>query len=82
MIEELDIPKTHDAIEGVPGPSASAYLAGHDEIARFLAQAYHEGRMHHALLFEDRRALARQRSPFIWRGICSLSATGTRLPKR
>ncbi|AIB20820.1 DNA polymerase III, delta' subunit [Brucella suis 06-988-1656] len=59
MIEELDIPKTHDAIEGVPGPSASAYLAGHDEIARFLAQAYHEGRMHHALLFEGPQGIGK-----------------------
>lgn len=52
MIVELDVPKAHDSIEGVAEPSASEYVTGHSEIAAFLAQAYREGRMHHALLFE------------------------------
>ncbi|WP_273792951.1 DNA polymerase III subunit delta' [Brucella anthropi] len=52
MIEELDVPKAYDSIEGVPAPSASDYVAGHQEISNFLAQTYREGRMHHALLFE------------------------------
>lgn len=59
MIEELDIPNAHDSIEGVPGPSASDYLTGHDEIADFLAQAYREGRMHHALLFEGAQGIGK-----------------------
>ncbi|MFD1197239.1 DNA polymerase III subunit delta' [Brucella gallinifaecis] len=59
MIEELDVPKTHDSIDGVPEPSASDYLTGHDEIAAFLAQAYHEGRMHHALLFEGEQGIGK-----------------------
>lgn len=59
MIDELDIPKAHDSIEGVPEPAASAYLTGHDEIAGFLAQAYREGRMHHALLFEGEQGIGK-----------------------
>lgn len=59
MIEELDIPKAHDSIEGVAEPSASDYLTGHEEIAAFLAQAYREGRMHHALLFEGEQGIGK-----------------------
>ncbi|KAB2773161.1 DNA polymerase III subunit delta' [Ochrobactrum sp. WV_118_8] len=59
MIEELDVPKAHDSIEGVPEPSASDYVAGHREISDFLAQAYREGRMHHALLFEGAQGIGK-----------------------
>lgn len=59
MIEGLEIPKAHDSIEGVAGPSASDYITGHDEIAAFLAQAYREGRMHHALLFEGPQGIGK-----------------------
>lgn len=59
MIEELDVPKAHDSIEGVVEPSASDYLTGHGEIAAFLAQAYREGRMHHALLFEGEQGIGK-----------------------
>ena len=59
MIEELDVPKAHDSIEGVPEPSASDYLTGHGEIASFLAHAYREGRMHHALLFEGEQGIGK-----------------------
>ncbi|MBQ0708430.1 MULTISPECIES: DNA polymerase III subunit delta' [unclassified Ochrobactrum] len=59
MIEELDIPKAHDSIEGVPEPSASDYVTGHREIGDFLAQAYREGRMHHALLFEGAQGIGK-----------------------
>lgn len=52
MIDDLEVPKTHDSIEGVPEPSANSYLTGHKEITDFLCQAYQKGRMHHALLFE------------------------------
>lgn len=59
MIEELDVPKAHDSIEGIAEPSAGYYLTGHDEIATFLAQAYREGRMHHALLFEGEQGIGK-----------------------
>lgn len=59
MIEELDVPKAHDSIEGVAEPSASDYLTGHGEIVAFLAQAYREGRMHHALLFEGAQGVGK-----------------------
>ena len=59
MIEELDIPNAHDSIEGVPEPSANDYIAGHQEISDFLAHAYREGRMHHALLFEGEQGIGK-----------------------
>ena len=48
----LDVPATHDAIDGVPAPSANPVLFGHAGIRSFLAQAYQSGHMHHALLLE------------------------------
>jgi DNA polymerase III subunit delta' len=48
----LDVPATHDAIDGVPAPSANPALFGHAGIKSFLAQAYQSGQMHHALLLE------------------------------
>ncbi len=59
MIEELDVPKTHDSIEGVAEPSANDLLVGHDEVTRFLAKAYREGRMHHALLLEGEQGIGK-----------------------
>jgi DNA polymerase-3 subunit delta' len=59
VIEELDVPKAHDSIEGVAEPSASDFLTGHSEIAAFLAQAYREDRMHHALLFEGEQGIGK-----------------------
>lgn len=52
MIEDLETPKAHDSIEGLVEPAANAYLTGHEDVGSFLAQAYRDGRMHHALLFE------------------------------
>ncbi|WP_027233285.1 DNA polymerase III subunit delta' [Phyllobacterium sp. UNC302MFCol5.2] len=48
----LDVPATHDTIDGVPSPSANSALFGHEVIRSFLAQAYQSGHMHHALLLE------------------------------
>jgi DNA polymerase III subunit delta' len=48
----LDVPATHDAIDGIPAPSANPALFGHAGIRSFLAQAYQSGQMHHALLLE------------------------------
>jgi len=48
----LDVPATHDAIDGVPPPSANPALFGHEGIRSFLAQSYRSGHMHHALLLE------------------------------
>ncbi|QND52896.1 DNA polymerase III subunit delta' [Phyllobacterium sp. 628] len=48
----LDVPATHDSIDGIPAPSANPALFGHMAIRAFLAQAYQSGHMHHALLLE------------------------------
>ncbi|PRD42202.1 DNA polymerase III subunit delta' [Phyllobacterium phragmitis] len=59
MIHELATQETHDTIDGVPAPSANAFLAGHEEIRAFLARAYRSGKMHHALLFEGPRGVGK-----------------------
>lgn len=46
------VPVTHDAIDGVPAPSANSALFGHSAVRSFLAQSYQSGQMHHALLLE------------------------------
>lgn len=48
----LDVPATHDAIDGIPAPSANPALIGHTGVRSFLAKAYQSGHMHHALLLE------------------------------
>ncbi|RCS24294.1 DNA polymerase III subunit delta' [Phyllobacterium salinisoli] len=59
MINELAVQDTHDTIDGVPAPSANAFLAGHEEIRAFLARTYRTGKMHHALLFEGPRGVGK-----------------------
>lgn len=59
MIDDLSVPKSHDAIENVPEPAASDFVTGHEGIAAFLAQAYHDGRMHHALLLEGPQGIGK-----------------------
>ncbi len=55
----LDVPATHDAIDGVPAPSANPALFGHAGIRSFLAQAYQSGHMHHALLLEGPQGIGK-----------------------
>lgn len=55
----LDVPTAHDAIDGVPSPSANPALFGHAGIRTFLAQAYQSGQMHHALLLEGPQGIGK-----------------------
>jgi len=55
----LDVPATHDTIDGVPAPSANPALFGHTGIRSFLAQSYQSGQMHHALLLEGAQGVGK-----------------------
>ena len=55
----LDVPATHDTIDGVPAPSANPALFGHAGIRSFLAQSYQSGQMHHALLLEGAQGVGK-----------------------
>jgi DNA polymerase-3 subunit delta' len=55
----LDVPATHDSIDGIPAPSANPALFGHAGIRSFLAQAYQSGQMHHALLLEGQQGVGK-----------------------
>ncbi len=82
MIDELDIPRTHDGIEGVPEPSANAFLAGHEAVAAFLAQAWRERRMHHALLFEGPQGVGKATLAFHLAGHMLAHGDRTQAPER
>ncbi|MBZ9654832.1 DNA polymerase III subunit delta' [Phyllobacterium lublinensis] len=55
----LDVPATHDTIDGIPAPSANPQIFGHAGIRAFLAQAYQSGHMHHALLLEGPQGIGK-----------------------
>lgn len=50
--ESVSVPVAHDTIDGLLPPAANPVVIGHDETRHFLAHAWREGHLHHALLFE------------------------------
>ncbi|WP_439272280.1 DNA polymerase III subunit delta' [Pseudochrobactrum sp. HB0163] len=54
----------YDEIYGVAAPNASVFLTGHEEIRHFLAQAYKQSQMHHALLFEGMQGIGKATTGF------------------
>lgn len=44
--------ESHDTLPGVPAPSETVRVFGHDEQLAFLCKAWASGKMHHALLFD------------------------------
>ncbi len=55
---------TYDEIDGVAAPNAAVFLTAHEDVRAFLAQAYQEGRMHHALLFEGAQGIGKATTGF------------------
>ncbi|WOC14634.1 DNA polymerase III subunit delta' [Pseudochrobactrum sp. MP213Fo] len=55
---------SYDEIHGVTPPNASTFLTAHEDIRSFLGQAYQEGRMHHALLFEGLQGIGKATTAF------------------
>ncbi|TJV46323.1 MAG: DNA polymerase III subunit delta', partial [Mesorhizobium sp.] len=51
MIFERIAPEQHDTLDGVPEPSETPRLVGHDQAANMLASAYRSGKLPHALIF-------------------------------
>lgn len=54
----------YDEIFGVSAPNTSSFLTAHEDVRSFLAQAYQEGRMHHALLFEGLQGVGKATTAF------------------
>lgn len=54
----------HDDIDGVAPPQINDFITGHTDIREFLGQAYQEGRMHHALLFEGPQGIGKATTAF------------------
>ncbi|HWD13319.1 DNA polymerase III subunit delta' [Pseudochrobactrum sp. sp1633] len=55
---------TYDEIQGVAAPNVASFLTAHEDVRGFLAQAYQEGRMHHALLFEGLQGIGKATTGF------------------
>lgn len=51
MIFERIAPAQHDTLDGVPEPSETPRLVGHQQAANMLASAYRAGKLPHALIF-------------------------------
>ncbi|ESZ70735.1 MULTISPECIES: DNA polymerase III subunit delta' [unclassified Mesorhizobium] len=51
MIFERIAPEQHDTLDGVPEPSETLRLVGHEQAAAMLAAAYRSGKLPHALIF-------------------------------
>ena len=51
MIFERIAPEQHDTLDGVPEPSETPRLVGHEQAANMLASAYRAGKLPHALIF-------------------------------
>ncbi len=51
MIFEPIAPEQHDTLDGVPEPSETPRLIGHQQAANMLASAYRAGKLPHALIF-------------------------------
>jgi DNA polymerase-3 subunit delta' len=51
MIFERIAPEQHDTLDGVPEPSETLRLVGHEQAAAMLASAYRSGKLPHALIF-------------------------------
>ena len=51
-MQALDLPEQHDTLHGVKAPVETVALCGHGIQTARIAQAYRQGRLHHALLLE------------------------------
>ena len=55
----LDLPEQHDTLHGINAPVETAQLFGHATQAAHIAQAYGQGRLHHALLLEGHAGIGK-----------------------
>lgn len=55
---------TYDAIDGVASPNEARFLTAHEDVRTFLAHAYKQGQMHHALLFEGLQGIGKATTGF------------------
>ncbi len=60
----LDIPASHDDLDGVPPPAATTTLFGHRSEFAELASAEAAGRLHHAWLFQGPRGVGKATTAF------------------
>ncbi|MDM7852716.1 DNA polymerase III subunit delta' [Pseudochrobactrum kiredjianiae] len=72
---------TYDAIDGVLSPNTTSFLTAHEDVRTFLAQAYHEGRMHHALLFEGLQGIGKATTGFHLAGHMLQHSDGSSAPQ-
>jgi DNA polymerase-3 subunit delta' len=52
-------PASHDSLEGIPDPSETLQVFGHDEIADALLRAHASGKLHHAIILAGPRGIGK-----------------------
>ncbi|WP_193178228.1 DNA polymerase III subunit delta' [Oricola nitratireducens] len=55
----IDVPETHDALEGITPPQLSVSVQGHSGELEFLAESIAHDKLHHALIFEGERGIGK-----------------------
>lgn len=58
-MSQYGAPEQFDSLDGVPDPSETVTVHGHEGQARFLASAYRSGKLPHALLFGGPRGIGK-----------------------
>lgn len=68
MIEEMEIKKKNDEIEGVKGKQEREYMEGNEEIESFMEKEYNEGRMKNELMLEGKKGIGKEKIEFNMEG--------------
>lgn len=60
----IEVPATHDALEGIAPPQLTPRLHGHAREIEFLTEAIESGKLHHAMIFEGERGIGKATAAF------------------
>ncbi|WP_223477784.1 DNA polymerase III subunit delta' [Oricola indica] len=60
----IEVPETHDTLEGINPPQLTKTLHGHPREQEFLSAAVASGKLHHAMIFEGERGIGKATAAF------------------
>lgn len=60
----IEVPETHDTLEGINPPQLTTVLHGHPRELEFLSGAVESGKLHHAMIFEGERGIGKATTAF------------------
>jgi DNA polymerase III subunit delta' len=56
---DIEVPETHDTLEGITPPQLATELLGHHGERQFLAETIAAGKLHHAMIMEGERGIGK-----------------------